>query len=515
MSDEDIFKKPTTIEETKLGEEFIRKLVLKSVAKFEPIVMDLADMTGLNTSIIEPFLRKFEDDYWLTFEGDSPMWQRLRCVLTSKGREAAKEILAVDNYTGIAPVSYPMYKQVMSGITDERYPLHISKEDTEKTFEGVVGSEKAKKILTMAASVGRGVIVYGPPGNGKTFITSKMAMLLPPIILPRCIEYSGKVIEVYDEDFHQPLPADEQPEDPRWIKIYAPFVFTGAELSTKKLETTYNPERGAYIVPPQVKAHGGIFLVDDLGRQQEPHNVILNRLIVPMENKKDVIYIAGIPVEVFTDFLPVFSTNVSIAIFDEAHLRRAPFHIYMGPPTVTEFVELMKEQLERFGLAFDEDSLDPLKASYSPREEGGLGFQPCYATPRDLAQIIYGLSKYHEKEKVDSNLMEEAMAHYVVYALQREKVPLAQIGTSLTEEITTVELSVEGDIESINNVLKAHDGVKNFVSAQDRVIVDLSEGNTITDIVEKIETKTGAKINNLKVIGKTSQPIVDESKLEL
>ena len=115
-------------------------------------------------------------------------------------------------------------------------------------------------------------------------------------------------------------------------------------LSTEKLETQFNPNKGVYETSPIIKANGGVLLLDDLGRQKEDHNAILNRMIVPLENKRDVIYIKGAPVIVHTQFIPILSTNLDINIVDEAHLRRAPMHILPGePPTLMRLWRFSKE----------------------------------------------------------------------------------------------------------------------------------------------------------------------------
>ncbi len=194
-------------------------------------------------------------------------------------------------YIGIAPVSYDEYYAIMGAQVQGRFPLKIPDKVIKNAMRDVVGVEEAKKTLIASSIGGTGFFIYGPPGTGKTFLTSKMSNMLPPILIPKYIEFSESVIQLYDPDFHVKTP--EQPEDPRWVKVSAPFVFTGSELTIDKLETLFNPNKGVYETSPIIKANGGVLLLDDLGRQKEDHNIILNRLIVPLENKRDVIYIKG------------------------------------------------------------------------------------------------------------------------------------------------------------------------------------------------------------------------------
>ena len=163
----------------------------------------------------------------------------------------------------------------MSAQVKGRFPLKIPESVIKNAMKEIVGVEKAKKTLVASSIGGKGFFIYGPPGTGKTFLTSKMSQMLPPILMPKYIEFSGSVIQLFDPDFHHKSP--EQPEDPRWVKVSAPFVFTGSELTSEKLETLFNPNKGVYETSPIIKANGGVLLLDDLGRQKEDHNIILNQ----------------------------------------------------------------------------------------------------------------------------------------------------------------------------------------------------------------------------------------------
>ena len=135
-------------------------------------------------------------------------------------------------YIGIAPVSYDEYFTIMGAQVKGRFPLNIPEEVIENALDDVVGVENAKKTLIASSIGGKGFFIYGPPGTGKTFLTSKMSDMLPPLLMPKYIEFSGSVIQLFDPDFHKKCP--EQPEDPRWVKVSAPFVFTGSELINRK-----------------------------------------------------------------------------------------------------------------------------------------------------------------------------------------------------------------------------------------------------------------------------------------
>ena len=306
-----------------------------------------------------------------------------------------------------------------------RYPIEIPPEVIKTTFKDVIGVEYAKESLIESCIIGKGIFIYGPPGTGKTFLTGKMSDLLPPVVIPKFVEFGGKVIQIYDPDFHNMCP--EQPEDPRWVKIHAPFVLTGAELSLNKLETNYNVNKGVYETSPIIKANGGILLIDDLGRQRDDHELILNRLIVPMENKKDVVYVRGIPVIVHCNFIPAFSTNLDISIMDEAHLRRAPLHIFLKNPDIIEVAEVFKMNLDYLEEKYDENIFERFMNVYSSINDGGEGLKPTFAHARDVAQICQAVRINRGKDIIDIDVLEGSLERHILIVLQRMNIDIAQI----------------------------------------------------------------------------------------
>jgi predicted ATPase with chaperone activity len=506
------FDVPMDLESTGLSEEFVRNLLLKSIGKFRPTVKELMNMTGLSQSIVEPLLMKLEDEKLISFEGSSGMTAYLSTSILSKGREYLKEIMTVDNYVGIAPIAYKDYKEIMPKLTEGRYPLSISMENISNALSDLIVNEHTKRTLRVAMSVGRGIIVYGPAGNGKTTVSSKLSQLLPPIIIPRTIEYGGNVIIIFDSNFHVPLPDDEQPKDRRWVKVEAPFIVTGPELTTENLFAPYDSERGAYMAQPQVKAHGGVFLIDDLGRQKESHHIILNRLIFPMENKKDMIYISGIPIEVFTDFVPILSTNISIAIFDEAHLRRAPFHVYLGPPDLKESSELLLNFLNDKGVEAPPEVKTEIENVFKLRSEGGMGLKPSFAVLITLVELIHLMTNQNNTKTLDKQTLFDAIDNNIVLALQKQDVVLHKLDDKFKNEISSFELTVQGKQNDIDHALKSINGLRSHTVLNGHVLIDLVEGTSAVEAVEAFEAD-GVNVQDIKPIGKTRIPMVDEERL--
>ena len=418
----EILEQPKTLDEIDLKESFIKNLILKTLASYGSLkTSKLNEITGLHFDILEECINKLEKDGLVYQTAGGFLFATVEYTIKDKGVKMAGKLVRENSYVGMAPVSYDEYFEIMQIQLQGRLPLYIPEKIIEKTFKDVIGVKNTKNILVEAAIGGKGFIIHGPPGTGKTFLASKMSYLLPPMIMPRYVEFNENVIQLFDPDFHK-LRA-EQPGDPRWVKINAPFVFTGSELSTVKLETNFNPNMGVYDVSPLIKANGGVLLLDDLGRQKEDPNALLNRLIVPMENKKDMIYIKGSPVVFHSYFIPALSTNLDISIIDEAHLRRAPIKVQLEKPSIEEIVEVFRNNLEELGEEYDEEAVGRFMMLYKPTSEGGERLKPTFAHARDLAQIAQAVRVMQGKSKIDLDVIETALERHILVSLQREYTP--------------------------------------------------------------------------------------------
>ncbi|MEW6011068.1 MAG: ATP-binding protein [Euryarchaeota archaeon] len=418
----ELLTQPKSMDDMDLSSSFIKHLVLKVLATHGNIkVSRIIEITGIHVDILEVILREMEKEDLCAAISGGFLFPSVEFTIKKVGRKQASKLMGENPYVGMAPVTYDYYFNVMKAQIKGRFPLQIPKDVIEKTFKDVVGNEDAKKTLVESAIGGKGLFIYGLPGTGKTFLTSKMSDLLPPLIIPRYIEFSDQIIQLYDPDFHREAP--EQPEDPRWVKIYAPFVFTGSELSTQKLETNYDPNKGVYETSPIIKANGGVLLLDDLGRQKEDHNALLNRLIVPMENNKDLIYIKGAPIIVHSHFIPAFSTNLDITIMDEAHLRRAPLHVLLENPSIEDILKVFKKNLDEMGEKYDPVIMEQYQMVYLPPSQGGEGLQPTFAHARDLAQIAQAIRIRKGEDIITRETMENALQQHVLIALQRRFTP--------------------------------------------------------------------------------------------
>jgi predicted ATPase with chaperone activity len=492
-------EQPKTIESLQLSESFITDLFLKIVAGYGTIkTSTINEITGIHWDILEKILPELEKSGLCATVGGGFLFSSVEYSITPKGREKARAINEDNPYIGMAPVSYEDYYEIMDVQMKGRYPIKIPTKVVDNTFKDVVGIAYAKESIIESCIIGKGIFVYGPPGTGKTFVVSKMPDLLPPLIIPKFIEFGGRIIQIYDSSFHKKC--EEQPEDPRWVKIYAPFVLTGAELNLNKLETNYNPNKGVYETSPIIKANGGILLVDDLGRQRDDHELILNRLIVPMENNQDMIYVRGIPVVVHSHFIPAFSTNLDISIMDEAHLRRAPLHIFLKNPDVEEVKEVFRRNLEQLQEDYEKDVLDRFSKVYKKLNEGGEGLQPSFAHARDVAQICQAVRINKDKNIIDIEVLEEALEKHVLIVLQRMKIDISQIANK-TRSFRIKTLDVEAASQALSDF-----GSIVISTEQDSLIADLEENITPVVVADYLR-KRGIDVKKIEVIAESEKEL--------
>jgi predicted ATPase with chaperone activity len=499
---EKLFKRleqPRTLEDLKLSETFIKDLILKIISSFGTVkTSTINDITGIHWDIMEDLLNDLEKGGFCAPTSGGFLFSSIQFTITQKGREKARGITEENPYIGIAPVAYEEYYKVMEIQMKDRYPIKIPNDVEDYAFKEVVGVNYAKECMMESCTIGKGIFVYGSPGTGKTFIISKMPELLPPLIIPKFIEFSGRVIQLYDQDFHKKC--EEQPQDPRWVKIFAPFVITGAELSLNKLETNYDVNKGVYETSPIIKANGGILLIDDLGRQRDDHEMILNRLIVPMENKMDAIYVRGIPVIVHSHFIPAFSTNLDISIMDEAHLRRAPLHIFLMNPNLDDVVEVFKRNLEILGEDYEEGVLERFRMVYETSKKGGEGLEPSFAHARDVAQICQAVRIIKDEESISIPILEDALSKHVLIVLQRLNIDISQI-TNKTRTFRVKTVAVEQAYQS----LKDYSPIK-ISTESNAVIIDLEDSKTPADIADYLEGNE-IPVGNIEVIAESEKEL--------
>ncbi|MGV8987467.1 MAG: ATPase [Cypionkella sp.] len=310
--------------------------------------------------------------------------------LTDAGKSRALDALSQSEYYGAMPVPLAAYGEQMKRQSVRN--MKITRTELTKGMGHLILPTDLIQNLGPAVTSGRSILMYGPPGNGKSSISNGIrAALGDRIYIPRAIEYSGQVITVYDPIVHSK--AEESLDDPtslrrsanrydnRYVYCERPTVVTGGELTLDMLDLKYNPVARTYQAPLQLKSSGGIFIVDDLGRQSEPPQKLVNRWIVPLEENRDILALqSGEKFTVPFDTLVIFSTNFHPnEIFDGAALRRIFFKIKVDGPSQDNFLKIFAMVARKKKMPLDEGTLlHLLKNKYPTIDNNFANYQPVF-----------------------------------------------------------------------------------------------------------------------------------------
>jgi len=321
--------------------------------------------------------------------------------LTEGGRAHAADALQRSLYTGPAPVTLDEYSEVVAAqsLLHHRFDMR----SVRQAFAGLTLAPRLIDSVGAALNSGRAMLLYGPAGSGKTFLAEQMARLLPGVIaVPHAICVGGEVIQVYDPILHERVEGESSAGgagirsnvDRRWEICRRPFVLTGGELSLRMLDLQFDEVSRFYQAPPHVKANGGVFVVDDLGRQLVSPRELMNRWIVPLDRRRDYLSLhTGFKMSVPFDMAVVFSTNLRPhEIADEAFLRRFGYKIHVGPVDEASYRRIFEQACTSLGVRFDASALDwLLRERHQPAARPLLA---CY--PRDLTGRIRDFAIYED-----------------------------------------------------------------------------------------------------------------------
>lgn len=308
------------------------------------------------------------------------MTAEMRYALTGKGREWALEALLQSEWHGPVPVTLTSYADQLVNQSIRRETL--TRPMLSEVFAELTLSQELVEKMGPAANSGASVLLYGPPGNGKSSIaTAICAAFKGDVYFPHALVVDKQVITVFDPTVHHRVADDagddtglrrERGHDQRYVACRRPSVITGGELTLDRLDLALNTVSRVYEAPMQLKAAGGVLVIDDFGRQRQSPQELINRLIIPLENGVDYLALqTGRKFEVPFDALVVFSTNIAPKkLVDEAALRRLRYKVLVDKPDRATYVEIFYRTAKRFGLALSEETLAYVLMELYAKEEG-------------------------------------------------------------------------------------------------------------------------------------------------
>jgi predicted ATPase with chaperone activity len=425
---------PTSIADTGLGMGFLTDLALKVIYFHGNIsAQQISEVTKLPfLGVLDKVLDFLKLEEYIDIVGSDGSFNEraFQYVVMGKGRLKVEEVLARTQYAGPAPVPLAGYVAMVK--RQAMGELVVDTRTVRDAFTGLVVNDRMLDKIGPAANSARSLFLYGPPGNGKTTIAEGIANMLGGyIILPYAIEIDGQIIKLYDPLNHKivPMPAAPEPvpnspfggatttaaaqPDRRWLVCKRPQVVVGGELILEQLELIFDPISKVYEAPFQLKSNGGLFLIDDFGRQKCRPQDLLNRWIVPLEKKVDYLALqTGKKLEVPFDVLIVFSTNLSPKdLVDDAFLRRIRHKIEVPNPSPDEFRAIFQLVCKAKKIPYSDDGLRYLIQEHYMKVRRDL--RSCH--PRDLCDQILDEAKYRNTvPAMSKELIDRACEAYFV-----------------------------------------------------------------------------------------------------
>ena len=414
-----LLREPASLAETGLNPGSIYDLALK-ITYFSGEVsgQTIADHLRLPyTGVVDRALGFLIKEEFVSITGSVGLGEcGYNYVITQKGSIKAQEVLARSQYAGPAPVALDAYVQVTRAQTITQ--VHITQAQVREAFAHLAVSETMLRRIGPAANSARAIFLYGPSGNGKTTIAETIATLFQGnVAIPYAIEVDGQIIQVFDALSHTLIeaPPAEKPDrlDARWLLCRRPFIVTGGELTLEVLDLIFDPISKVYQAPPQMKANGGMFLIDDFGRQMARPRDLLNRWIVPLEKRVDYLTLQNSKkIEIPFAVLIAFATNLNPTdLADDAFLRRIRHKIEVPNPTWDEFREIFRRIAANRNIPFEEEGFKYLVREHYRKAKR----EPKSVHPRDLLDQIIDLAKYLEVEpRLSKELIDAAVEAYFV-----------------------------------------------------------------------------------------------------
>ena len=422
---------PRNVAETGVHRLSLINLLLKfmRVGSYETI-FDLSDGMKLPQGVVQELVDEAIAQQLLQVLGSANVGivRYIRYALSDRGRVAASEAVEQSQYLGPAPVSLASFQAQVTkqAVTNEK----LDQATLRKGFSDLVMPDSHLRRLAPAISAGRTILLYGPPGNGKTSIGTRVASLFRDVIyIPYAIEVGGQIIKMFDASLHhrfKPATTGEAAAAPagasasvqlemfdsRWVACRRPVVMAGGELSLDMLDLRFDPETRYYDAPLHMKALNGVFLIDDFGRQKVAPTDLLNRWIIPLENRIDYLKLhTGMSFTIPFDELVIFSTNLAPQdLMDPAFLRRIPYKMKLEGPDHAEYSTIFERVAASQGLTISQEAI-----RYVIERLTSANFELAYFQPKFVCEQVSQVCRCFDlKPEMTRRLIDDALANLYV-----------------------------------------------------------------------------------------------------
>jgi hypothetical protein len=399
-----IAPRPASLEATGLPPEMLADLALKHILRAGCLSSALlAERMGVVGSVLEPIVQFLRQEARVQLQPRASIDKEVRLSLTDRGRQSAMDALHRCGYTGPAPVPLETYTRVVRAQTIRRRSL--ARENVNRSLSSVIMADDLCDRFGVALASGRAIFIYGPAGSGKTYIASRLISALSgEVLIPYAVAVNDKIIRVFDASVHERIELLEgnrqlllsQGYDARFALCERPLLIVAGELTLEMLDVQFNAGTAEYSAPLQMKANGGVLVVDDLGRQRFVPQRLFDRWIVPLEQQIDYLTAgADALFSIPSDPVIVFSTNMEPAdLADEAILRRLGYKIELGPLPVPLYTRVWSAVCEEMEVKFDLDLLNHILVKLYP----GSGRPMLACHPRDLICMAMDKAAYDERD---------------------------------------------------------------------------------------------------------------------